>query len=150
MLSGNGDLQAELTTAKQNLAQAISISEGCTEMELAKNYLLLSSSRVNDTVSQSYRRFRIDGFELFVNKSVHLVQYIEYESDSLIFRDVDGVNNQYISLTVSLDLFEMLYFIKQGFSPSINDMRGRFIELQVFKNLLENKSYNEVLYNTPQ
>jgi hypothetical protein len=39
----------------------------------------------------------------------------------------------------------MLYFIKQGFSPSINDMRGRFIELQVFKNLLENKSYNEVL-----
>lgn len=145
LLSGNGDVQAELTTAKQNLAQAISISEGCTEMDLAKNYLLLSSSRVNDTVSQSYRRFRIDGFELFVNKSEHLVQYIEYESDSLVFRDVDRVNNQYISLTVSLDLFEMLYFIKQGFSPSINDMRGRFIELQVFKNLLENKSYNEVL-----
>jgi len=145
LLSGNGEFQAALMTAKQNLSQAISISEGCTEMELAKNYLLLSSSRVNDNISQSYRRFRIDGFELFVNKSDYLIQYIEYESDSLVFRDIDRINNQYISLTVSLDLFEMLYFIKQGFSPSINDMRGRFIELQVFKNLLENKSYNEVL-----
>lgn len=145
LLSSQGDFHSALTTAKESLAQAISISEGCTEIGLAKKYLILSSSRVNDTVSKSYRRFPIDGFELFVNKSDHLVQYIEYESDSLIFRDVDVVNNQYISLTVSLDLFEMLYFIKQGFSPSINDMRGRFIELQIFKNLLENKSYNEVL-----
>lgn len=144
LLSGIGDYQAALAAAKQSLAQAISISEGCTEMELAKDYLLLRSSRVNDPISQSYRRFPINGFELYVNKSNHLVQYIEYESDSLIFRNID-IKDQYISLTVSLDLYEMLYFIKQGFNPSINDMRGKFIELQVFKNLLENKSYNEVL-----
>jgi len=144
LLSGNGDHKAAIKSAKQSLAQAISISEGCTDLDLAKNYLLLRSSRVNDPISQSYRRFPIGDFELFVNKSEHLVQYIEYESDSLMFRNID-VGDQYITLTVSLDLYEMLYFIKQGFSPSINDMRGRFIELQVFKNLLENKSYNEVL-----
>lgn len=144
LLSGSGDHKAAIKSAKQSLAQAISISEGCTDLDLAKNYLLLRSSRINDPISQSYRRFPIEGFELFVNKSAHLVQYIEYESESLIFRNID-VGDQYISLTVSLDLYEMLYFIKQGFSPSINDMRGRFIELQVFKNLLENKSYNEVL-----
>ncbi|MBV5312764.1 MAG: protein kinase [Prolixibacteraceae bacterium] len=144
LLSGGGDHKAAIKSAKQSLAQAISISEGCTDLDLSKNYLLLRSSRVNDPISQSYRRFPIGDFELFVNKSEHLVQYIEYESDSLIFRNID-VGDQYITLTVSLDLYEMLYFIKQGFSPSINDMRGRFIELQVFKNLLENKSYNEVL-----
>lgn len=136
---GNG---ANIESAKQSLAQAISISEGCSEPSLAKNFLLLKSSRVNDPISQSFRRFSLNDFELFVNKTEHLIQYIEHESDSMIFRNKE---DDFISLTISLDLYEMLYFIKQGFSPSINDMRGRFIELQVFKNLLENKSYNEVL-----
>jgi hypothetical protein len=142
LLSTNGNNLDTIAIAKQSLAQAISISEGCTDLSLSKNYLILRSSRVNDPISQSYRRFPIDSFELFVNKSDHLTKFIEYESDSLMFRNKE---DQFISLTVSLDLYEMLYFIKQGFSPSINDMRGKFIELQVFKNLLENKSYNEVL-----
>jgi hypothetical protein len=142
LLTNTGENEEAMLSAKQSLAQAISISEGCTELKLAKNDLLLRSSRVIDPISQSFRRFSIENFELFVNKSEHLVQYIEYESDSIIFRNKE---EKFISLTVSLDLYEMLFFIKQGFSPSINDMRGRFIELQVFKNLLENKSYNEVL-----
>ncbi|MBP1615434.1 MAG: serine/threonine protein kinase [Bacteroidetes bacterium] len=142
LLTDSGNNEDAMLSAKQSLAQAISISEGCTETRLAKDYLLLRSSRVSDPISQSFRRFSIDDFDLFVNKSEHLVQYIEYESDSIIFRNKE---EEFISLTVSLDLYEMLFFIKQGFSPSINDMRGRFIELQVFKNLLENKSYNEVL-----
>ena len=39
----------------------------------------------------------------------------------------------------------MLYFIQQGFSPSLNDIRGKYIELIIFKNLLENLTYNEVI-----
>ena len=50
-----------------------------------------------------------------------------------------------MQLTVSLDLYEMLYYIKNGFSPSISDLRGRFIELQVFKNLLASETYTEVI-----
>jgi serine/threonine protein kinase len=142
LLTGNGDRKDALHKAKESLAIAISISEGCTDLNLAKNFLVLKSSRVNDPISQSYRRFPISGFELSVNKADHLVEYIESESDSLIFRNHD---DHLISLLVSLDLYEMLYFIRKGFSPSINDLRGKFIELQVFKNLLENKSYNEVL-----
>ena len=46
---------------------------------------------------------------------------------------------------MSLDLFEMLDYINNGFSPSINDMQGKFIELQIFKNLLESRTYNEIL-----
>jgi serine/threonine protein kinase len=142
LLTSTQDNELGIDSAKQSLAQAISISEGCSELGLAKNFLLLKSSRVNDPISQSFRRFSLNDFELFVNKTDHLIQYIEHESDSMIFRNIE---DDFISLTISLDLYEMLYFIKQGFSPSINDMRGRFIELQVFKNLLENKSYNEVL-----
>jgi hypothetical protein len=79
---------------------------------------------------------------MLISKNDQLVQFVEYESDSLVFRYKEDTN---IILTVSLDLFEMLYFIQQGFSPSLNDLSGRFVELQVFKNLLEKKTYNEVL-----
>ena len=39
----------------------------------------------------------------------------------------------------------MLDYIGKGYSPSLNDLRGKFIELQIFKNLLENKPYKKVV-----
>jgi len=139
ILSGD---TSKVEEAKHNLAFAISLSEGCSDKELSADHLILSSTRVNDPISKSYRRFPLEEFELFFNTTNHLVEYIEYESDSLIFRHKIDKN---IRLTVSLDLFEMLHFIKQGFSPSVNDLRGKFVELQIFKNLLENKPYREVI-----
>ena len=93
-------------------------------------------------MSKSYRIFDVEGFELFVNHTTSLTEYIEYESDSFTFRSKE---DKHIQLTVSLDLFEMLDYIGKGFSPSINDLQGRFIELQIFKNLLESKTYKEIL-----
>lgn len=140
------ELVKEDTTAlnetKQSLAYAISASEGCNNDMLTKGYLLLASSNAGDPISKSYRRFPLDEFELYVNKTDHLTKYIEYESDSLTFRHK---TDTFIQLTVSLDLYEMLQYIRAGFSPSVNDLRGRFIELQIFKNLLEAKTYSEIL-----
>ena len=48
-------------------------------------------------------------------------------------------------MNVTLDLYEMLTYIENGFSPSISDLKGRFIELQVFKNLLESETYTEII-----
>lgn len=141
LTAGENKLE-EIENAKQAFAKAMSISEGCTNTDFANKFLLLASSRVIDPISKTYRRFPIEEFELFVNKTSHLIKYIEYESDSLIFRHK---TDKYISLTISLDLYEMLHFIQQGFSPSVNDLRGRFVELQIFKNLLENRSYKEVI-----
>jgi hypothetical protein len=39
----------------------------------------------------------------------------------------------------------MLEYIKRGYSPSVNDLQGHFIELKVFKTLLENRRYDEIL-----
>ena len=102
----------------------------------------MAGSHVKDPLSKSYRRFSLDEFELFVNNTEHLTKYIEYESENFVFRHkVD----KFIRLTISLDLFEMLQYIRSGFSPSVNDLRGRFVELQIFKNMLESKTYNEIL-----
>ena len=132
----------KLVETKEALAEAISNSEGCFNKEIQKHHLLLAGSHTKDPNSKSYKRFPLSDFELFVNNTSHLTQYIEYESDSLIFRHY---TDQHIQLTVSLDLYEMLKFIQEGFNPSVNDLRGRFIELQIFKNLMESKTYNEII-----
>ena len=127
---------------KRSISRAVSLNEGCNNENLDKDSLVLSSSDVKDPMGQSFKLFKLSDFELFVNKTEHLVKYLEYEPDSLIFRHKE---EKHIRLTISLDLYEMLFFIQQGFSPSLNDLKGKFIELIVFKNLLENLSYNEVV-----
>ncbi|MBL0101592.1 MAG: hypothetical protein IPP49_17465 [Saprospiraceae bacterium] len=81
---------------------------------------MLASTEIKDPFSNSFRLFTLDDFELFVSRTDHLVRYLEYEPDSLVFRHK---HHHHIKLTISLDLYEMLFFIQQGFSPSLNDLR---------------------------
>ena len=137
----------ELNAMKISVSKAISASEGCENPQLTDNYLLLSSGHANDPISKSYRRFPLSDFEMFVNRIDHLTDYIEYESDSLVFRNK---SEHFIQLSISLDLYEMLQYIRSGYNPSVNDLQGRFIELQIFKNLLGNKVYKEILVTKNQ
>ncbi|SHI54554.1 methylation-associated defense system protein kinase MAD6 [Flavobacterium haoranii] len=127
---------------KKTISRAVSLNEGCNNPDLDEKNLVLASTEIKDPYGKSFKLFSLDEFDLFVNKAEHLTKYIEYEADSLIFRHK---KHKHISLTISLDLFEMLYFIQKGFSPSLNDLKGKFIELIVFKNLLENLKYDEIV-----
>lgn len=138
----NNLTENSLQKLKVSLSRAISMNEGCENESIWQKYLVLSSSEINDPFSDSFRLFDLNDFELFVNRTDHLVKYLEYEPDSLIFRHKQETH---IELVISLDLFEMLYFIQQGYSPSLNDLRGKFVELTIFKNLLENLTYNKVV-----
>lgn len=131
-----------LIELKISLSMAISMNEGCANEAIWQKHLVLSSSEINDPFSNSFRLFDLNDFELFVDRTDHLVKYLEYEPDNLIFRHKQQTH---IELVISLDLFEMLYFIQQGYSPSLNDLRGKFVELTIFKNLLENLTYNKVV-----
>lgn len=132
----------EGSNTKASISRAISLNEGCDNPGIDKDHLVLASTDIRDPYSKSFRLFDLNDFELFVNRTDHLVKYLEYEPDSLTFRHK---TEKHIKLTISLDLYEMLYFIQQGFSPSLNDLRGKFIELIIFKNLLENLTYKEVV-----
>ena len=126
----------------KSLSQAISCSEGCWNEQLYNKFLLLSSSHIKDPYGKAYRLFPLSDFTLEVAHNDHLVKYIEHEHDGFIFRHK---TKEFISLNISLDLYEMLYFIHKGFNPSLDDLNGRFVELQVFKNLLESETYKDVL-----
>jgi serine/threonine protein kinase len=136
----SGEYSTEETI--RNISKAISFNEGCDNKYITDKYLVLSPSQVGDPLSSSYRIFPLKDFEFKVNKADHLTKYLEYEPDNLVFKHI---YEKKIKLEISLDLYEMLYFIGKGFSPSLNDLRGRYIELRIFKNLLENLTYNEVI-----
>lgn len=126
----------------QSISRAIALNEGCDNTNIDQNSLVLAATEVTDPFSKSFRLFNLNDFELKVNNTEHLVKYLEYEPDSFMFKHK---RQPHIKLTISLDLYEMLYFIQQGFSPSLNDIRGKFVELIIFKNLLKNLNYNEVV-----
>lgn len=134
--------KAKIEELKVSISKAISLNEGASNDRLAEKYLILASNDVKDPYGKAFKLLTLGDFELMVKDASHLTQYLEYETDALVFRHKKHKN---IALTISLDLFEMLFFIQKGFSPSLNDMKGKFIELVVFKNLLENLSYNEVV-----
>lgn len=136
------NVEGKKTEIMKTLSQAISCSEGCWNEQLYSRFLLLSSSHIKDPYGKAYRLFPLSDFTLEVEQNDHLVKYIEHEHDSFIFRHK---TKKFISLNVSLDLYEMLYFIQKGFNPSLDDLNGRFVELQVFKNLLESETYKDVL-----
>lgn len=126
----------------QSISRAIALNEGCDNANIDQKRLVLSATEINDPFSKSFRLFNLNEFELKVNNTEHLVKYLEYEPDSFVFKHK---KQAHIKLTISLDLYEMLYFIQQGFSPSLNDLRGKFVELIIFKNLLKNLNYKEVV-----
>jgi len=138
----NEEQKEILSSTLLNVSKAISLNEGCAKSEIYSKYLVLSSSHVNDPFSKSFRLFPLNDFELVISKNSNLVDYLEYEPDSLIFK---SKTDPKITLSISLDLYEMLDYIGKGYSPSLNDLRGKFIELQIFKNLLENKPYKKVV-----
>ena len=143
LIAKNGsETSDELNKAKLNISKAISLNEGCDNPTVYNRDLVLSSNQIIDPISKSYRLFSLEDFDLTVNQTQHLVKYLEYEPDSLIFKHK---REKHIKLVVTLDLYEMLSFISKGYSPSLNDLRGKYIELQIFKNLLENLNYNEVI-----
>lgn len=141
LMQGNTEVEDETRKA---LPKAFAHSAGCLDSPVIKNYLLLPASHENDPYGKTYRRFPLSDFELLIERPKHLVTYVEYENSNAIFRH-KGKENHFITLNITLDLFDMLFYIEKGFSPSRNDLQGHFLEMQVFKTRLENMLYQEVL-----
>ena len=143
MIKSQANHAETLLNARHSIALAIAWLEGCKNMELASGFVVQAAGRP-DPLSASYRLFPLDDFELIEDRRPSLSEYMEYVPDKLLFRHRNQAN-RHISLTISLDLYEMLYFIRKGFSPSLNDLKGRFVEYQVFRNMLANLPYRKVV-----
>jgi hypothetical protein len=63
----------------------------------------------------------------------------------LRYHDPAGVDAE---LLVSLDIYEMLQRLNDGYRPSLEEEQGYYLSLTVFKNLLGSAPYQEVLLST--
>jgi hypothetical protein len=63
----------------------------------------------------------------------------------LRYEDEAGLSAE---LLVSLDVYEMLRRLNEGYRPSVEEEQGYYLSLAVFKNLLGSAPYQEVLLST--
>jgi hypothetical protein len=132
---------AALDNARDELIHAISLSEGILG-EMGREYLCLRTAQDARVTIKSFRRFRKERFRCRVHAVAEQGRYIEYLPAMLILEYKDAEN---IRLEIGLDLYEMLYRIRQGYTPSLNELRGAYVNLLIFKRQLASTQYDEVL-----
>lgn len=125
LVEGSGEVRKQLL---QEVIDAISASEG---MRVAEGSLWLATSEgVDDSSLRGYRQFRAEEFELRI-AGVN-VPYVEYAPDFLELRhNVSGA-----TLTVDVDLIEVLDRLREGAVPSLDESRGILVNLALFKHRL--------------
>lgn len=123
--------------------KSINRGEGLNNSNLLGNQLALRVRKVEHGTIKSYRLFKGEKFSLLAEQnSSH--PFLEVLPHSLIlqFNSEDGHR---ASLRITLDIFEMLMKINDGYRPSIEEEKGIYLSLAVFKNVLSAAPYQEVL-----
>lgn len=133
---------SKIHEVKKIVCRAISLSEGCKNQELINKFICLSASNTKDPRCHAFRLFPIDEFEVIYKKLKGVSAYLEFSPDTFTLKHKKYVD---VKLEVTLDLFELLSHLNKGFTPSLNDVKGRFIDLVIFKNSLSHLPYRKVL-----
>lgn len=134
---------AELTG---EILQAINRGEGLRCADRLHGDLALQLRAVEHGTVSSYRLFPRAGFTLEVQDHAAQARFVEHMPSGLrlAFRG-EGSLNARSELSVNLDIFEMLVRLNQGYRPSVEQMRGLYLCLGVFKNSLNAQPYREML-----
>jgi hypothetical protein len=142
--------QDQFEWLRDMLVEGISLAEGARNPELLKDYICLRAGQQNKGALKSFRLFPRQDFKLKVPiaRSHH---HLEYTPDRIIFYHSPQDAKMRLrsaraaELVLSLDLYELLYQIRNGFVPSPNDVEGFFLNLVIFKNALSHLPFNRVL-----
>ncbi len=145
------DDAAALDELKLKLLRGLSLSldednAGLILPDDAALYLRAVNSRHRPTIF-SYRRFAADEFSLRPHTlDRQQAQYVEYEPDRLVLEHRSrAATDPDARLELTLDLFENLLQLEQGYVPSRNQAQGSLINLAIFKNTLARLPYRELL-----
>lgn len=128
------------------LLVAINRGEGLTRPERIGNNLALEVRRVDGGSVRSYRLYPRERFSLSLADQGSRSQFVEHMPTGLVLRYRD--ENLDAELLVSLDVYEMLQRLNEGYRPSVEEEQGYYLSLAVFKNQLGSAPYQEVLLST--
>ena len=132
------------------LVEGISLAEGARHRTLSKENICLKAGQDVKGSLKSFRLFPLEDFSIKVPPTKNQ-QYLEYTPDRVIFyhKPKDPTlrirSARPAELVLSLDLFELLDQIRNGYIPSPNDLEGFFLNLVIFKNALAHLPFRRVL-----
>jgi serine/threonine protein kinase len=131
----------------RSLLVAINRGEGLSHPERIGNHLALEVRHVDGGSIRSYRLYPHERFSLSLNDRALRPRFVEHMPTGLVLRYEDKCA-LVAELLVSLDIYEMLQRLNEGYRPSIEEEQGYYLSLAVFKNLLGSAPYQEVLLST--
>jgi serine/threonine protein kinase len=130
----------------ESLLVAINRGEGLARPERIGNNLALEVRRVDGGSVRSYRLYPRERFSLALADQASRSRFVEHMPTCLVLRYQDkGLDAE---LLVSLDVYEMLQRLNEGYRASVEEEQGYYLSLAVFKNLLGSAPYQEVLLST--
>jgi serine/threonine protein kinase len=126
-----------------DLLTAINRGEGLSDPKRLGNTLALRVRVVEHGTIRSYRLFPCERFQLVLppTGSNEFVEHIP-QALRLVYSSPSGHEAE---LLVSLDIYEMLARLNDGYRPSLEELQGYYLSLAVFKNVLASAPYQEVL-----
>jgi hypothetical protein len=123
---------------------AINRGEGITRPELLDHALALRVREVKGGTIRSYRLFDGERFALEWRDKESAPRFVEHLPQSLkLVYELGG--QRPAELNITLDIYEMLTRLNDGYRPSNEEKQGLYLRLAVFKNTLAAAPYQEVL-----
>jgi len=126
------------------ILRAINRGERLSDPARLGNQLALRVREVDKGTIRSYRLFDGEHFTLRSEQDCAKHPFLECLSQALVLSFASGDGHK-ASLRITLDIYEMLTRLNNGYRPSIEEQEGFYLSLAVFKNVLAAVPYKEVL-----
>jgi hypothetical protein len=136
--------ETDMLSETRKLLLAINRGEGLTAPSCLGHALALRVRQVEHGTVRSYRLFDGNAFTLVRPEAAETLRCIEYLPQSLLLQYTSSTGHQAM-LTITLDGYEMLTRLNDGYHPSVEELQGLYRSLAVFKNVLASAPYQEVL-----
>ena len=139
--------KASLEDALIKVLNAINRGEGLTDARRLGDNLALQVRQVEKGTVRSYRLFSAQQFSLMIRHDGQKNHFVENQPQGLTLQ-YKGTSGTPAELDINLDVYEMLMRLDAGYRPSVEELQGYYLNLTIFKNLLNSEPYQEVLLTT--
>jgi hypothetical protein len=136
--------RSPVTAGLADVLSAMNRGEGLISPDWVNKGLALQVRTVEGGSIRSYRVFPQSCFRLEVLDEASHARFVEHMPGSLVLRYEDAAGGC-ADLRITLDVFEMLQRLNEGYRPTVEEMQGYYLSLAVFKNVLASSPYQEIL-----
>ncbi len=138
------DIECDDAGEARLILEAINRGEGLSDPARLGNKLALRVRQVERGTVRSYRLFDGNFFLLARGGTAGEIAFVEHLPQQVLLQYRPPTDHN-AELGVNLDIYEMLTRINEGYRPNIEELKGFYLSLAVFENVLASAPYREVM-----